>query len=111
MTEAVKLFETTDRDASHKKLEEVLKEGSYPSATCTEDSGSGKYYVWSEPPFKSAANTETPAKPSVVISGRIDACEKEIQEVLERHACVLEIRTLLVNGIVAESAIVAVEKK
>lgn len=108
---AIKLFEGKNRDDCHRELEKILDEGKHPHATCTEDNGAEQYCVWSEPPFKPAVISEAPAPASPVIAGRIEACEKEVQEVLERHGCVMEIRTLLVNGIVAETAIVAVLKK
>lgn len=46
----VKLFGFTDRDASHRKLEEVLEEGVYPRACCREDPNDREepYQVWSD---------------------------------------------------------------
>jgi len=47
---ATKLFETADRNASHKKLEEILAAGTYPKAECREEIQKGNgptlYQVW-----------------------------------------------------------------
>jgi hypothetical protein len=45
------LFSTTDRDASHKKLDEVRSAGKHPEACCREDPSADKpYQVWTGPP-------------------------------------------------------------
>ena len=47
MAEAIQLFESKDRDETHKFLERVLAEGKYPRAECRQDDGNGIYTVWS----------------------------------------------------------------
>jgi len=46
---ATKIFETRDRDESHKKLEEVLHNGTHPRAECREADERGFYSVWDGP--------------------------------------------------------------
>lgn len=42
------LFETADRDESHRKLAEILAAGTYPRAECRQDMNSPlPYQVWS----------------------------------------------------------------
>lgn len=47
---ATKLFGTTDRNAAHSKLEEVLALGDYPLACCREylNDHTEPYTVWSD---------------------------------------------------------------
>jgi len=61
---ANKLFSFKDRDASHKKLEEVLLEGKHPRAECRDDFQAGEFSVWDDgevrepaPPVVQAATT------------------------------------------------------
>lgn len=46
----MKLYEYKDRDESHRQLEAVLKDGTYPSAECREDPNAEfPYQVWTGP--------------------------------------------------------------
>lgn len=57
---AKRLFSTTDREESHKKLEEVLLDGAHPRAECREADAEGFYSVWDGP---QRDGTEVPADP------------------------------------------------
>jgi hypothetical protein len=48
---AVKLFDSKDRDESHRKLEEVLASGLHPAAECREDPNDRErpFQVWNGP--------------------------------------------------------------
>jgi hypothetical protein len=70
------LFETANRDESHQKLEEVLKEGLHPAAECREDpnAANGKFYqVWSGPVVRETEARKGPSAPPEVILSAMSA--------------------------------------
>jgi len=57
----MKLFSSTDRDASHAELERILKSGEHPRAECREFSNDAEpYQVWSEPDVREPAPPSPP---------------------------------------------------
>lgn len=77
---AVKLFTTRDREESHRKLEEVLREGRFPAAECREADAEGNYTVWSGPEAGRAPELEP-----VVAPGRMHPDDlKALAELLRK---------------------------
>jgi hypothetical protein len=65
------LYETADRDESHRMLEKILAEGKHPRAECREDANAEKpYQVWSD----KAPYVERPA-PAAAAPGGVDLDE------------------------------------
>jgi hypothetical protein len=84
-----KLFGTTDRDASHKKLEEVLAEGRHPRACCTEDPNDPiePFQVWTDgPPAHVKApgsSVEDMARPVGLSQAELDRLALRISEMMK----------------------------
>jgi len=84
----VKLFGTKDRDTSHAKLEEILKLGEYPRASCREDINDPlePYTVWSDNPDPYIREPEPPAARPMTEDQMLDALAVKLLERLNKMA-------------------------
>jgi len=87
-----KLYETKDRDESHRKLEEVLRDGKHTLAECREDPNAElPYQVWSGPVDRDAelagvlAEADARANTPVTSEARLNEDDRKLLiDVLER---------------------------
>lgn len=91
---ATRLFATTDRNASHAKLEEVLATGQHPKAECREDSNSEEpYEVWDAADVKPDAPPTPADQLAALPKDMVTAIAEKVVELLEKKEAAMKIES------------------